>query len=157
DVEVKATLSPHRDHTIGGLHQLIPTPGRELFVASIQLQPAGASQGVALPDAVEMLRSRIHHAPEAVAKLEELLHRVLYRDADKHLYTDRYRLRSVPSVCRVDSTFPRLTSDMVSDVMAEGPYQRLRRVEYSINLDGLGHPMDAEVSVAELSPQAGGD
>lgn len=157
DVEVKTTLSPIREHTVGGLHQLTPTPGRGLFVASVQLQPAGASQGITLPAAVEKMRSRLRDSPEAAAKLEYLLRRVLYRDADKNLYTDAYRLRSVPTLCRVDGTFPRLTNDMVADVMAEGPYQRLRRVEYSINLDGLGHSMNAQTPVAELSPQGDGD
>jgi hypothetical protein len=157
DVEVKTTLSPLRDHTVSSLHQLTPTPGRDLFVTSIQLQPAGDSPGVTLPAAVDRIRERLMNHPGTSGQLEDLLRRVLYRDADRHLYSESYRLRSVPTISRVDLTFPRLTSDMVADAMAEGPYQRLRRVEYSINLDGLGSTLDATSPVPELDLGSKGD
>jgi hypothetical protein len=58
DVEVKSTLSEKRVHWIGSLSQLEPTPGRTLWLLSMQLT-TGVGDALTIADLVAKLRSRL--------------------------------------------------------------------------------------------------
>ncbi len=79
-------------------------------------------------------------APNALAVFEQMLRtQRLYRDEDASLYTERVRLRTLPTLIEVTATFPRLTSDLVRDALGETA-ARISDVSYRINVDGLGVP-----------------
>ena len=58
EFEVKVTRAEARIHTINGLYQLQQTPGRTLFILSLQLAPAGTG-GQSLPARVHKLRAEL--------------------------------------------------------------------------------------------------
>lgn len=132
DVEVKSTTSENRHHWIGDINQLKPTPGRRLWLASIQLTGAGAG-GHSLPDLIDATRAVTPHA--SAQELHRKLDAAGWRDETAPLYIRRFRLRCPPAVFEVDTTFPALTPTLLAAAGVD--CGRFVRVKYMINLDGL--------------------
>ncbi|GGR35281.1 PD-(D/E)XK motif protein [Streptomyces netropsis] len=139
DVEVKATASEKRVHSIHGLDQLTPTPGRPLWFVSIQVT-RGGRDGVTLSNCVESVQREVaEQAPAALDRLDLLLHRLsLPHGRDD----ERWRLRSKPLVISVDSLFPRLDRSVL-DKLPDGAADRIDTIDYRIDITGLApspHP-----------------
>lgn len=132
DLEVKTTSSESRSHWISSLSQLLPSPNRPLFVASIQLTAAGSEPGSSLPQLVETARSLI---PTPTSQLEDGLKRAGYHDRHADLYRVRWRLRSEPTFFAVDEDFPALTPARVLPSVPAAA--RIKDVRYRVDLDGL--------------------
>ncbi len=132
DLEVKTTISEKRSHWINSLSQLAPSPGRELFVLSIQLTTAGSEPGMSLAHLVAGSRALPAVPTE---QLNALLESAGYYDRHADLYRTRWRFRSEPAFFAVDDQFPALTLPrVVSSVPAA---QRIEDVRYRVSLDGL--------------------
>lgn len=132
DVEVKVTLGERRQHWISSLTQLIPTPGRKLYVLSIQLTPAGGGAGWSLP----VLADRARRLNESQASAVQLrLDGMGYRTNDADLYVSRWTLRSAPEFYLVDEQFPVITQDALLQVVPST--NRIVDVRYRIDLSGL--------------------
>jgi hypothetical protein len=132
DLEVKSTLSEKRVHWISSLSQLEPTPGRTLWLLSMQLT-TGLGEALTIADIVARLQSRLVGPDlEAFAKK---LYSVGWRDKYRATMRRRFRMRSRPLILPVDAEFPALTPDRV---MAAGmSLARLREISYSIDVSGL--------------------
>lgn len=157
DIEAKTTISTSRDHVISGLNQLVAIPNRRLFLLSIQLQPAGGSAGMTLANAVDRTLQRLSGNSLSTQRLWEILDRVQYREADRHLYTQSYRLRSAPVLAEVNEAFPSLTINLLSRVIPVDSIQRFRKVEYQVNVDGLGENVDRQQAIPELNRGSAAD
>jgi Putative PD-(D/E)XK family member, (DUF4420) len=132
DVEVKVTLSEKRHHWISSLPQLVPTPGRDLLLLSVQLTPAGAGRGWSLADLVKLVRSSIDtREAEVEARLEGLgFHKI-----DVDLYGSRWALRTEPAFFRVDDQFPVISQESLERAVPSS--NRVLDVRYRIDLTGL--------------------
>jgi hypothetical protein len=106
DVEVKTTITERRAHRISSLTQLVPTPGRPLWLVSIQVTPAG-SGGTSLSHLVDSVRS--HASGEHLRQLNQHLKAAGWRDQFQSTAVDTWRLRSTTATYRVDDDFPRIT------------------------------------------------
>jgi Putative PD-(D/E)XK family member, (DUF4420) len=150
DLEVKSTLSEKRVHWIGSLTQLEPTPSRTLWLLSIQLT-TGLVEALTLADLIAKLRSRL--VDSDLADFEKKLYRAGWRD--KYLPTIRRRLkmRSAPSLLRVDETFPALTQARM--VTAGMPLSRLREIAYSIDVAGLSEEPCPPSALSQLVTKGG--
>ncbi|MGA7087941.1 MAG: PD-(D/E)XK motif protein [Candidatus Dormiibacterota bacterium] len=149
EIEVKVTLSPARSHIINGEHQLMPSPGHQLWLLSLQLEPAGGA-GLSLPELIDQLRERLHGGVVASEDLNQALERVGYSQEDRRLYPDRWQFRTNPRLVRVDANFPRITRGSLDEL---GPIvsQRVSDVRYRIDIEGLGFP-DASDEYQEILP-----
>jgi hypothetical protein len=157
DVEVKTTLSHSRDHVISGLGQLAGRGSRKLHIASIQLKPAGAGPGMSLDEAVEAVRAVLSGSSASLRKFNEKLERLGYRSPEGPRYTDRYCLRSDPTLVVVDDQFPRITTELLADSIPESSLRRIRDVIYTANLDGLGVSIDSNAALKAIRPHESGD
>lgn len=157
DIEVKTTLSHSREHTISGLGQLTTTDGRSLAVISIQIKPAGGGPGVSIAEAVDRIMTRLALDVAAVKKFTDCLTALGYRQADRNLYPARFCLRSSPMVIDVDQLFPRLTADVILGSLQDSAASRIRKVIYSVNLDGMGQQIDHSPTMKGLEATEGGD
>jgi hypothetical protein len=157
DLEVKTTLSHSRDHVISGLGQLVTSEHRSLSVISIQLKPAGGGPGASLKDAIDRVSLHLSHDPASLRKFSDWLATVGYRHGDGSCYSDRYCLRSSPTLVPVDSQFPRLTADSLASVLSSSSLQRIRKVIYTANLDGLGAELDSQGAPDALRRHDSGD
>lgn len=155
DLEVKATLSHSRDHAISGLQQLVTCGHRSLSVISIQLKPAGGGPGASLRDAVERISLLLSGNPVSLKKFSEMLAGVGYSLGSTH--SDRYCLRSNPTLIPVDDGFPRLTPDSIACALSSPSLKRIRKVIYTVNLDGMGTPLDLHCAHDALRPPDSGD
>lgn len=111
DLEVKTTVSERRRHVISGLSQLIPRPGVELALLSIQLTLAGSSGGAALPSRVAQVRKL---AGGHITRLDTLLNAAGWRSEDADLYPTRWTERSRPRAYLVDESFPAITFEALA-------------------------------------------
>jgi hypothetical protein len=101
--EIKTTTTEKRQHTIGSLSQLVPSPGTQLWLVSVQLTSATSAGGRSLTALIDSLRAA---AGPARTAFEAALQQAGWRERDRPLYRDSYRLRSVPAAHLVDSEFP---------------------------------------------------
>lgn len=133
DVEIKTTTADQRRHWISSLDQLQPTTGRPLWLLSIQLTGAGASQAERLPDLVTRVESQLPSDLRDVFRAR--LAQTRYRPDQR---PDRFRLlrlRSEPAYFLVDANFPRIDRAILTAGGAK--LQSIDEVSYSIRLDGL--------------------
>ena len=132
DLEVKSTTSEKRVHWISSLSQLNPTPGRRLWLLSIQLT-TGLGEAMTIAELIGKLRSRLAGTDQDV--FEQKLYAAGWRDRYGPKTRRRFRLRSTPLLLPVKADFPALTQDRVA---ATGmPLSRLREIAYSIDVAGL--------------------
>lgn len=132
DVEVKVTLSEKRHHWISSLSQLVPTPGRELLLLSIQLTRAGAGRGWSLADLVRLVRDS---SGAREANIETRLEGLGFNKIDVDLYATRWTLRTSPAFFAVDDQFPVISQESLERTVPSS--NRVLDVRYRIDLTGL--------------------
>ncbi|MDH4164359.1 MAG: PD-(D/E)XK motif protein [Nitrospirota bacterium] len=138
DIEVKSTLKEKRIHQIGSLTQAVPKKGRQLYILSIQFTPAPAPEGRTLAAAVSAILSvSAKKSPSASALIEERLFSCGWREEHASHYIDSYTLRTPPSLIPVDKKFPAITADTLN-TLGSDLIQRIDRVSYGVNLEGMG-------------------
>lgn len=147
DAEIKTTLSESRTHVIHGAGQLEPSPGRTLWLVSVQITRAGGNpKGIGLPGLITEIRDRL---TATRGRFVSHLTSAGWDDDDAAMYPTTYVLRTTPAAYVVDDDFPAVTpqrlratvphSDLVSDVTY--------RVDVSGRTTGSpGEPLDAFVT-----------
>ena len=133
DIEVKTTTAENRLHWIGSIDQLEPTLDRSLWLVSIQVTGAGASDGYRLPNLIDRV----------VGQLPTMLHDVFksrladtnYRPTQPADSFRLLRLRSAPVCYPVDAGFPRITRALLADTDVQ--LDRIEEIAYTIRLDGI--------------------
>jgi hypothetical protein len=151
DIEVKTTQSERRVHMIGSLTQLLPVPGRPLFLLSLQFTDAGASGKSTLTDRVAELSARVAaEAPAAVDGFRDRLAGAGWRKEHAPHYRRNYRTRSSALLLPVDGTFPAIVPEVLGTL---GPERlaRIQHVSYRIDVTGLGHE-DGSVEFLAVLP-----
>ncbi len=128
-----------------------------LSVVSIQLKPAGGGPGISLRDAISRISQHLSADPVSLKKFNDKLAAIGYRHDDESRYSDRYCLRSDPTLVPVDSEFPRLTTESLSAVISNSSLRRIRKVIYTANLDGMGVALDSRAILDALLPLDSGD
>ncbi len=137
EVEIKTTSGQTRHHTISRLDQLVPSPGMDLYILSLQMTSAGAGQGWTLADQVSQVRNLIATNARASDLLEQKLSQWGWRDIDAPRYPRKRRLRSPALIVPVDDACPRILPESLK-IAVGAPAQRIDDVHYRVDLDGLG-------------------
>jgi hypothetical protein len=145
DLEVKSTLSEKRIHWIGSLSQLEPTPGRPLWLLSVQLT-TGLADALTTADLVAKLRSRLVGADHET--FEKKLYSAGWRDKYHATMRRRFRLRSTPLLLPVNEGFPALTQARIAAIGM--PVARLREVAYLIDVAGLSEEPFPPMAISQL-------
>lgn len=127
DVEVKTTLSERRQHWISSTTQLVPTPGRDLYLLSLQITGAGDGPGATL---TELARAAL-----ALPDGEKGLAGAGWHPRHADLYRARWSLRTTPEFYLVDDDFPAITPAHLRRVLAAP--QRITDVRYRVDVEGL--------------------
>lgn len=138
EFEAKATVSPHRIHTIHGTEQLVPSDGCSLYLVSVLLGPPGASEGFSLADKVAQLSLQFAPNPARLTQFVTSLEACAFRNEDRDHYSRRFALRRPMGLVRVDSSFPAITRSTINNVL--GPLAtRIETLQYDVNVEGLEH------------------
>jgi hypothetical protein len=146
DVEVKTTISESRYHWISTLDQLRPTVGRRLWLLSIQLTGAGASEAARLPDVVARVDGQL--PSELRTSFQARVGRTRYRRAQPHDSFRLLRLRNMPACFLVDGDFPRIDRNILS--RGGAPVAGIGEVNYAIRLDGMTPAADPPAALVGL-------
>jgi hypothetical protein len=139
DVEVKTTRSERRVHTIGSLTQLLPKPGRPLFVLSIQLTSVGrTATSMSLPRKVASTLTQATSAGVVTASsVRAQIEAYGWNDDDAQHYAQEWELRSAPALITVDTGFPAIVPATLR-ALGKKRMSRIGRVVYDVSLDDLG-------------------
>ena len=125
DLEVKTTVSDRRKHRIAGVDQLLPNPGRPLWLVSIQITRAGGAEGLSLAELVR----RVQALFPADDRFRTALQDLGWREEDADLYSTTYLLRSTPRAFLIDDEFPAITFERLratvphADLLSEISYR----------------------------------
>ena len=133
DLEVKTTLSDDRSHRISSLTQLEPSPGRDLWLVSVQLTTRGMG-GTTLPELISWVADRLP-APVVQTRYAERLAGVGWDAAHSHLYSRQFVQRSPVCVFKVTPEFPAITARRLGS--AGFPIERFSDVSYILHTAGL--------------------
>jgi hypothetical protein len=151
DVEVKTTVSEHRVHMIGSLTQLLPMPGRPLYILSLQFTQSGLGPGRTLTQAVtEAHASASADSPVFASDLDARLHQTGWRQEHGQYYRRRWNLRSGAKLITVDETCPAIVPDTLASLGANR-LSRLVQLSYRVSLEGLGSE-DGSPAFLEILP-----
>lgn len=150
DLEVKATTSETRVHWIGSLGQLTPTPGRKLWLLSVQLT-TGLKDGATIAELITKLRSRLSGADQCV--FDKMLYAAGWRDRYTAKIRRRFQLRSTPLLLPVNVDFPALTQERIA--AAGMAPSRLREIAYSIDVTGLAEESCPPTAISQLVNKGG--
>lgn len=132
-IEVKGTRREARIHTINGIDQLLPFPGKSLLFVSFLVSRSDESDATSLPYAIEGLYNVLEGSPLAIIRLNELLYRTGYSPIHSEDY-EAFRFRVTNSQCYwVNNEFPFLSSNNLSS-----PFMgRISSLRYDITLEGI--------------------
>lgn len=133
DIEVKTTLSEHRSHRISSLTQLEPSPGRDLWLVSLQVTTYGVG-GTTLPESIQTTMDAIRNLTVR-SLLAERLADAGWDPAHGHLYTRRFTLRSEVLTFRITSQFPAITAHHLQSAGLQ--VERFSHVSYILITSGL--------------------
>jgi hypothetical protein len=140
EFEVKSTTQVRRTHRIHGLGQLEPSIGMQLYMLSLQFEPAGnAKTGKSLVDRINGIRNLLTEADQSLRTFEFHLKSLGYDDSDSNFYLEKLKFRSPPVLIPVTAGFPRLTRALVEQVLPQDVSQRVSYVEYELDVEGLGY------------------
>lgn len=133
EVEVKTTESERRRHYISSETQLVASPGRPLYLLSIQLTGAGsARRGFSLSELVDVTRQTFRKHSD---KVDERLQEVGWDERFSSFYDVKYQLRSSPELFLVDEKFPAITRELLDANIEKG--QLVSAVSYKIDLTAV--------------------
>lgn len=138
DIEVKTTVSERRIHMIGSLTQLLPMPGRPLYILSLQFTQSGLGPGSTLTQAVaEAYASAGAESSVFASDLGSRLQRVGWRQEHGQYYRRRWNLRSAAQLITVDETCPAIVPETVAS-LGVSRLSRVVQLSYRVDLEGLG-------------------
>ncbi|AFA71241.1 hypothetical protein GPOL_c01680 [Gordonia polyisoprenivorans VH2] len=154
DAEVKSTLGETRTHIINGAGQLEPSPGRPLWLVSIQMTRAGGDpDGFTLPLLIQQIREQLFATRERFLTYLTLQG---WDDDDAPMYPTAYVFRTQPAAYLVDEDFPAVTLSRLYSVV---PHSDLvSAVSYRVDVSSRtagdpGEPLTAFVA-AEPAQEA---
>ncbi|MGP3686304.1 PD-(D/E)XK motif protein [Streptomyces sp. IBSNAI002] len=139
DLEVKTTASDRRRHTIHGIQQLTESPGRPLWLASLQLTRGGLG-GRSLGESVaSVIRDARAAQRIASVRLENALAAEGWSESDPD--DERWTLRTAPLLVPAEQ-LPRLTESMIPVSVRE----HVSSIDYRMDVTHLssapGSPVD---------------
>jgi hypothetical protein len=142
ELEVKTTRSAGREHKISRIDQLQESPGKKLFLLSIQLVAAPNDKSLSVSTLVSQIRGSLSDKSLLKAfndKLAEWLPREHEDGVDEG--RPLYQLRSDTVVIEVDDSFPRLVPKSLELLSLHEQDGRITGLNYSIDVTGMGSPV----------------
>jgi hypothetical protein len=117
----------------------------------------GGTGGRTLAEAVATIDGLLDQAPAVRDRFRAKLTALRYREADAPHYPRRRKLRDCAALIRVEDGVPRLTPELLALVEARFVPERIDRITYEIDVDGLGVEDGSPEFLAILPTVATGD
>jgi hypothetical protein len=137
ELEVKTTTGNNRHHFVHGLNQLAPTPGHELHVVSVRLGSPGSGAGRSLDELVDSIFASVSGDEEAREYLKAELGKTPY-ERGKRECTVAYQLAADLMKVSIGNDFPVVNQSRLEAVLGDAAAGRVLRVDFLLNLEGLG-------------------
>lgn len=139
DVEVKTTTSDRRVHTIGSIDQLLPSPGRPLYLLSNQyaVAPRLAAGSFSLASIVGQAFLDLEFDHSLRAAFKQRLQLVGWREHHMSYYQTSFVIRGMAFLVPVDESCPRIVPEMLVEGLGSVS-SRIETVMYSIDVSDMG-------------------
>lgn len=132
-IEVKGTRSASRTHTINGVDQLLPFPGKDLLFVSFLVSKSNETNAISLPYVIGELYETLQDHPTLTIRFNELLSNAGYSPLNSDEY-ETFRFLVSDSQCYwVNNKFPFLSKHNLSSPLME----RISSIRYDITLEGI--------------------
>jgi hypothetical protein len=151
ELEMKTTSGSRRAHMINGIGQLQPSMDCRLFLVSLKLANAG-SGGRSLAESVAAIESLLAQAPAALTRFHAGLKANGYQAEDSQHYPKRRRLRDGAVLIEIADGVPRLTEEALAAIPARFAPDRIGRLGYAIDVEGMGVADGSEAFHAVIPP-----
>jgi len=150
DIEVKTTSKETRAHIIGSLNQLKASPGRSLYLLSLQFSasPLHANGSISLNEKITEIRNAFGTTDDLRTQFLQRLTSAGWNEEHSSHYNYRVIERSHPTIIKVDDEFPRLTPENLVGLRPDH-LVRIQSVVYSVDVSGLGEALTPRL-LAEL-------
>ena len=149
EFEVKATRGERRVHVISNMTQLVPSPGRSLYIVSLQFAASGAEAGSSLAERLSELRALFERGGLAT-DFDRLLRSGYGLDgSNREFYRQRLHLRSSPALIPVTDDLPSIRQEDITAIPRPG-MQRILDVRYRLDLTGLGFEDGSPEFIAQI-------
>jgi hypothetical protein len=133
EIEVKTTESERRVHKVSSETQLVASPNRDLYLLSIKISASGASDsGFSLNEVVARIRGIFS---DSLMDIDAKLSDAGWDDRFSDLYRTRFQFRDSPELFLVNSSFPAITRNLLTDNLDRG--ELVSSVSYKIDLSGV--------------------
>lgn len=132
-IEVKGTRSKSRTHTINGIDQLLPFPGKDLLFVSFLVSKSDEINAISLPHTIDKLYNILQDHPTLIIRFNELLSSTGYSPLNSEEYE---AIRFLITDCQcywVNSKFPFLSRHNLYSPLME----RISSIRYDITLEGI--------------------
>jgi hypothetical protein len=142
DIEVKTTSKEDRVHMIGSLNQLRPSPGRGLYLLSLQFSPSPkyAIGSTSLNDKISEILDALAWSEDLSSQFRKRLMSAGWNEDHSSYYNHTLIQRSQPKLIKVDDAFPRLTPENLGNLPPD-LLVRIQSVVYAVNVTGLGEDL----------------
>lgn len=141
ELEVKTTTSNVRKHRIHGLNQISPTPDHDLELISIRLGSSGHGSGRTVNSLVVDIREFLGADDSSLRMFNQSLMSLGY-DGEHAECQVMYQLTAMPMAIAIGSDFPAVSYEWLSNAIGSAPSARIRDVDLTLDLEGLGRPFD---------------
>lgn len=132
-VEVKASAREEGHvHQINGLDQLEGYRERNLHVYSWSISIVNDGTGEDICSLIQQMEKEYFRTPTTQKFFHDKLYQAKYDKRDEDQYSDTFFKIRDRFLCKVDDEFPVITNDSFKST----PSDRIRRVEYNIDLNG---------------------
>jgi hypothetical protein len=152
EFEVKTTRGERRIHVISNMTQLVPSPGHELYVLSLQFAASGAVGGQSLAESLQQVRDRFDRAGLAQEFDRRLRLGYGLLGSSWDFYRERLQLRSSPALIPVTPDFPSIRQEDILAIARPG-MNRVTDIRYRLDMSGLGFE-EGSPEFASLLPEA---
>ncbi|WP_426270495.1 PD-(D/E)XK motif protein [Dyella kyungheensis] len=150
ELEVKATASNVRQHTVNDLNQLSASLGHRLMLVSLTLGLSGSGVGRSLDELASNIRSIVAKDGASSKRLEQMLKMSGYEQGDPECRIP-YLISAPPVAVEIGVDFPNMSYEWLSDAIGSDAAARLGNFQFTLNLEGLGSPFVASQLVTKTN------
>lgn len=138
ELEVKGTRLRKRRHLISSETQLTQSPGKSLYLVSVQIAPGAGDGSLSLPDRVNRVRVLVGSESSLNKQFDVLLDEAKYNSVHERYYKDRFILRTSPTIVPIDAETPQITAEMLRSQLGPDGSTRISDVEFRLDVTNLG-------------------
>lgn len=157
ELELKTSQSTSAAHWIHGLTQLVPSPGKRLFLISLLIADSGSGRtGDTVLGLARIIDTKLAANPTSQMKFRRLCTSRGLDTESPNEGLSHFIQRQKARMIEIDDEVPVISLAKLSKIFNPTKLVRVQEVQYKLSFDGLGFELESEVTGSELRLLQGG-